>query len=112
MDGNFIYVGGGVETSKVSGSKAHNTFHRTCTGFLASFFLSDDNANIEEDLATLVLCRATPVPVQVLHLSGSELVTGGSQPLLTFWTSHNLGKRHRPSIATHSIFTFVCVIIL
>lgn len=100
-DGNFIYVGGGLLADHIGGDnekKAHNAYHRTPTGWLASLLLSDVGgghnpiAPEEEGATTLVQCASLPVPVQALHLRGNELITGGPQPLLTYWRNHNLGS--------------------
>jgi hypothetical protein len=93
--GNFVYLGGGVQASSQTsaGRETSRAFHRAPTGWLASFFLSESNpSSPEEDATTLVKCAALPVPIQKLIVQGTELVTGGAQPVLTFWRSHSLGE--------------------
>lgn len=93
VEGNFVYLGGGGESSKDNSNKTNNVFHRASSGWLASFFLSDFDVNDEEsDAITLVKCVSLPVPVQTLHLHENELVTGGAQPLLSYWRCHSLGE--------------------
>lgn len=103
LDGNFIYVGGGIDASRAAGTKGVKAFHQPHRGWLASFMLSNasNTASIDkthmngggvDNMTTLIKCIEVPVPIQTLLLRGTELVTGGSQPLLTYWRSYSLGN--------------------
>jgi hypothetical protein len=95
MDGNFMYIGGGVEFPSSSGANGKVV----ASGFMACVHLGAGVSGAGTQGGMMMVNSATTgSPVQELRVRGSDILTGSPQPLLNIWHASTLGNICMPCV--------------